>query len=70
VDEENRHYGILERTGEGDGIKYSWREKLSFNEREAVRDALDVKFAKKPPKLVNLPLTLTTEKAKTMKGEE
>jgi hypothetical protein len=70
VDEENRYYGILERAGEGDDIKYSWREELSFNEREAVRDALDVKFAKKPPKLVNLPLTLTTEKAKTMKGEE
>ncbi|MFC1586281.1 DUF3450 family protein, partial [Fibrobacterota bacterium] len=59
ADEEDKKYGVLERALGEEGIQYKWRENLSFAEREAIRDALDVKNAKKPPKLVNLPITFT-----------
>jgi len=67
-DEEGKKYGILERTQSEDGIQYRWREKFSFGERESIREALEVKTARKPPKLVTLPLTLTLENPDTAKG--
>ncbi len=60
--EEERRYGILERTIKENEIIYQWREELSFSERKAVRDAFDVKMAKKPPHLVSLPLSLSIYK--------
>ena len=58
MDDEKRSYGILVREGAG---KFSWKEELSFAERELVRTALEVKGAKKPPQIVSLPLQIQME---------
>lgn len=43
-------------------ITYEWNEELTLAEREAVRFALDVKQAKKPPQMVTLPVSLSVVK--------
>lgn len=66
-DENGTVYGALVRKLEGgsaDGkteakIVYEWNEDLTLAEREAVRFALDVKQAKKPPQMVTLPVSLS-----------
>ncbi len=70
ADEEDKHYGVLQRTKTAEGFAYSWREDLDFSERSAVRNALEVKMAKTPPSLVTLPLTLALEPVSDQKGEE
>lgn len=52
MDEEARHYGVMERKGG----KWDWREELSFAEKNRVREAIEVKGAKRPPQLVVLDL--------------
>ncbi|HSQ41148.1 MAG TPA: DUF3450 family protein [Fibrobacteraceae bacterium] len=60
TDEEEGKYGILIRTRKPEGgVDYTWREELSFEERAAVKLAIDVKLARKPPQMVRLPLSLT-----------
>lgn len=62
TNEEESKYGVLTRkAGKGGAIDYSWREELSFEERAAVKLAIDVKLARKPPQMVRLPLSLTLE---------
>lgn len=69
-DENGTVYGALVRKLEGgsaDGkteakIVYEWNEDLTLAEREAVRFALDVKQAKKPPQMVTLPVSLSVVK--------
>lgn len=66
-DENGTVYGALVRKLEGgsaDGkteakVVYEWNEDLNLAEREAVRFALDVKQAKKPPQMVSLPVSLS-----------
>lgn len=43
----------------GKMVTYEWNEDLSLAEREAVKFALDVKQAKKPPQIVTLPVSLS-----------
>lgn len=43
-------------------VTYEWNEDLNLAEREAVRFALDVKQAKKPPQMVTLPVSLSVVK--------
>lgn len=43
-------------------IAYEWNEDLNLAEREAIRFALDVKQAKKPPQMVKLPVSLSVVK--------
>lgn len=43
-------------------ITYEWNEDLNLAEREAIRFALDVKQAKKPPQMVTLPVSLSVVK--------
>jgi len=57
MDDEGKSFGILRKTKTG----YVWIEDLNFEERKAVKDALAVKLAKKPPQLVTLPLSLAIE---------
>ena len=52
MDEEGRHFGVLERQGGG----WKWREDLGFAEKNRIRSALEVKAAKRPPQLVLLDL--------------
>lgn len=59
ADEEDRQFGILMRSSSDSGVVYRWKEELTFLEREAIRNAIDIKIAKKPPALVTLPLTLS-----------
>lgn len=51
----------------GDGSKcesvtYEWNEDLTLAERSAVKFAIDVKLAKKPPQIVKLPVSLSIVK--------
>lgn len=59
-DDEGLRIGVLQRTLDAAGkLQYNWREDLSFEERQAVKLAIDVKLARKPPQMVSLPLTLS-----------
>ncbi|WP_109735479.1 DUF3450 family protein [Fibrobacter sp. UWR4] len=60
-DENGTVYGALVRkAGEQAGtVEYEWVEDLNLAERDAIRFALDVKQAKKPPQMVNLPVSLS-----------
>ncbi len=62
-DENGTVYGALVRKsvseGERSTIAYEWVEDLNLAERDAIRFALDVKQAKKPPQMVNLPVSLS-----------
>ena len=59
VDENGASYGRLERKLENDKIVYKWNEELNLEERAAVKLAIDVKQAKKPPQIVKLPVSLS-----------
>ena len=59
VDENGASYGRLERKLESDKIVYEWNENLNLEERAAVKLAIDVKQAKKPPQIVKLPVSLS-----------
>ena len=75
MDDEQKHYGVMDRVTEPSGkVAWKWREELDFTEREMVRVAIEVKSAKRPPQVVELPMrvefgrgevkTKTTEAAK------
>ncbi|GBU24785.1 hypothetical protein R83H12_01420 [Fibrobacteria bacterium R8-3-H12] len=53
-------FGILSKKINKDGsYEYKWKENLSFEERQAVKTAIDVKLSRKPPQLVKLPLSIS-----------
>jgi len=53
-------YGVLLRKkGLSGKYEYIWKENLSFEERQAVKTAIDVKLSRKPPQMVLLPLSLS-----------
>jgi len=53
-------YGVLNRKKNREGkYEYVWKEDLSFEERQAVKNAIDVKLSRKPPQMVVLPLSLS-----------
>jgi len=55
-------YGVMSRKKNKDGkYEYAWKENLSFEERQAVKTAIDVKLSRKPPQMVVLPLSLSIE---------
>ncbi len=54
-DDEGLRFGVLQRKEDG----YEWREDLSFEEKQAVKLAIDVKLARKPPQMVSLPVSLS-----------
>jgi cytochrome c556 len=58
-DEAGHLFGMLnKKSGEDGANEYTWKEELSFEERQAVRTAIDVKLARKPPQMVRLPFSL------------
>lgn len=59
VDENGASYGRLERKLENNKVVYEWNENLNLEERAAVKLAIDVKQAKKPPQIVKLPVSLS-----------
>ncbi|OWV17575.1 DUF3450 family protein [Fibrobacter sp. UWB3] len=59
VDENGAQYGRLERKIENGSVVYEWNENLNLEERAAVKLAIDVKQAKKPPQIVKLPVSLS-----------
>ena len=59
VNENGASYGRLERKLENDKVVYEWNENLNLEERAAVKLAIDVKQAKKPPQIVKLPVSLS-----------
>ncbi len=60
-DENGAVYGALVRKCVKDctSVEYEWNEDLNLEERAAVRFALDVKQARKPPQIVTLPVSLS-----------
>ena len=58
-DENGTVFGTLVRKVENGKVSYEWNEDLNLEERAAVRLAIDVKQAKKPPQIVNLPVSLS-----------
>jgi hypothetical protein len=59
-DDAGHLFGVLNRKIAGDGIyEYAWKEDLSFEERQAIKNAIDVKLSRKPPQMVKLPLSLS-----------
>jgi hypothetical protein len=55
MDEDGKRFGVLERRGG----KWDWREDLSFAEKNRVKEAIEVKGAKAPPKLAVLDVGLS-----------
>ena len=58
-DDNGTVYGEINKKMENGNISYEWNEDLNLQERSAVKFALDVKQAKKPPQMVTLPVSLT-----------
>ncbi len=59
-DDASTLYGVLNRKKNNEGkYEYVWKEDLSFEERQAVKNAMDVKLSRKPPQMVVLPLSLS-----------
>ena len=58
-DENRTVFGTLVRKVENGKVNYEWNEDLNLEERAAVRLAIEVKQAKKPPQIVNLPVSLS-----------
>ena len=58
-DENGTVFGSLVRKLDGGTVAYEWNENLNLEERAAVKLALDVKQAKKPPQVVKLPVSLS-----------
>ena len=58
-DDNGTVFGSLVRKIENGNIVYEWNEDLNLEERAAVKLAIDVKQAKKPPQVVKLPVSLS-----------
>ena len=58
-DDNGTVFGSLVRKVDGGKVVYEWNEDLNLEERAAVKFALDVKQAKKPPQVVKLPVSLS-----------
>ena len=58
-DENGTVFGNMVRKVEAGKIVYEWNEELNLEERAAVKLAIDVKQAKKPPQVVKLPVSLS-----------
>jgi predicted nucleic acid-binding Zn-ribbon protein len=62
-DDEALRFGVLRRSIAPNGnTNYEWREDLGFEEKQAIKLAIDVKLARKPPQMVSLPLSLSISK--------
>ena len=61
-DENGTVFGYMVRKVENGKIVYEWNEDLNLEERAAVKLAIDVKQAKKPPQIVKLPVSLSVVK--------
>ncbi|MDR0517301.1 MAG: DUF3450 domain-containing protein [Fibromonadaceae bacterium] len=51
-------FGVFSIKAKDNVQEYVWKEDLSFDERQAVKTAIDVKLSRKPPQMVKLPLSL------------
>ena len=61
-DENGTVFGCLVRKVADGKVAYEWNEDLNLEERAAVKLAIDVKQAKKPPQVVKLPVSLSVVK--------
>lgn len=58
-DENATVFGCLVRKNQNGKVTYEWNEELNLEERAAVKLAIEVKQAKKPPQIVQLPVSLS-----------
>jgi len=69
-DDEGTKYGVLVRKlGKTGKVEYTWKEDLNFDERTAIKLAIEVKMARKPPQMVRMPLSLSIENSKVENKE-
>lgn len=62
VNEDENQFGILQKVkGSNDSLTYKWKEDLNFEERQAVKLAIDVKSARKPPQIVKIPVSFIND---------
>jgi hypothetical protein len=59
MDATGQMYGRLIKKTSDQGPGYAWVEDLDFNQRKAVREAIEIKMAKRAPELILLPLSLS-----------
>ena len=61
MDADQKFYGVLvpaQSTDKLNQSRFVWNENLDFKEREAVRAAIEIKQAKRPPQAVAIPLQI------------
>jgi hypothetical protein len=58
MDDEGKHFGVLERKPAAGGPTWEWREDPGFEEKNRIKAALEVKSSKRPPSLAVLDLGL------------
>ncbi len=56
MDDEGKHFGVLERKPAAGGSTWEWREDPGFEEKNRIKAALEVKSSKRPPSLAVLDL--------------
>lgn len=62
VNEDENQFGVLQKVkGSNDSLTYKWKEDLNFEERQAVKLAIDVKSARKPPQIVKIPVSFIND---------
>ena len=68
MDEEGKKFGVMENHIENGKSVHTWREEISFEEKNAIKLALSVKAGKEAPQLVPLSLSLPSNQT-TPKGD-
>ena len=68
MDEEGKKFGVMENHIENGKSVHTWREEISFEEKNAIKLALSVKAGKEAPQLVPLSLSLPSNQT-TLKGD-
>jgi hypothetical protein len=58
MDDEGKHFGVLERKPAPGGSVWDWREDPGFEEKNRIKAAIEVKSSKRPPSLAVLDLGL------------
>jgi len=59
----------VRKLGKTGKVEYTWKEDLNFDERTAIKLAIEVKMARKPPQMVRMPLSLSIENSKVENKE-
>lgn len=59
MDPSAKMYGRLMKQSTEQGVQYIWDEDLDFAQRKSIREAIEIKMAKRAPELILLPLSIS-----------